>query len=90
MASFRQSFILLPATSWNLQQSTCSSASNYSARTSYLPCYGLYYEHFGMATAEAKLEANRKAKLRFMYTTVIDEPEIEDAIVDQLAFTTIR
>jgi hypothetical protein len=62
----------------------------------FLPRYDLYYEHFGMdtidylAATEAKLDAYRKADLRFMYTTVADEPEIEDAIVDQLAFATLQ
>jgi hypothetical protein len=62
----------------------------------YLPHHGLYYEHFGMQTpdyraaAEAKKAAYRTGGIRFIYTTVDDEPEIEDAIVDRLTVATLR
>lgn len=62
----------------------------------YLPRHGLYYEHFGMETpdyraaANAKRAAYRKGGIRFIYTTVADEPEIEDAIVDRLTVATLE
>jgi hypothetical protein len=61
----------------------------------YLPAYDLYYEHFGVTEAAYQTAAQSKIArylhddLRFIYTTVEDEPDIEDAIVDQLAVATL-
>ncbi len=57
----------------------------------YLPDYDLFYEHFGLAdeqyqrAAAAKVARYRQAGVPLMYTTLDDEPDIEDVIVDQLA-----
>ena len=62
----------------------------------YLPDYDIFYEHFGRtdagyrAAAEAKTAAYQKGGINFFYTTVEEELEIEDAIVDQLAVATLR
>ncbi len=61
----------------------------------YLPDYDLFYEHFGLAdeqyqrAAAAKVARYQQAGVLFVYTTVDDEPDIEDVIVDQLAAATL-
>jgi len=62
----------------------------------YLPAYDLYYEHFGVteagyqSAAQSKIARYLHDDLRFIYTSVEDEPDIEDAIVDRLAVATIE
>lgn len=57
----------------------------------YLPEFQVYHEHFGLNRSEylekarLKILAYRRAGVRFFYTGVADEPDIEDIIVDKLA-----
>lgn len=61
----------------------------------YFPEYGLLYEHFGLNTpeylqaAEAKIKSYQQAGIPFMYTTLEDETDIEDVIVEKLALATL-
>jgi hypothetical protein len=62
----------------------------------FLSDYDLPYEHFGLNTtdylweAEAKIALYHRARMPFMYTTFLDEPDIEDVIVDKLAEATLN
>lgn len=61
----------------------------------YLIDYGIVYEHFGLDSgnylrgAETKIALYRTAGIRFMYTTLRDETNIEGVIVRELAATTL-
>ena len=57
----------------------------------YLPDHNLFYEHFGMndesyiRATNAKIFLYRQNGARIIYTTIQDEPEIEDVLTDKLA-----
>jgi hypothetical protein len=61
----------------------------------YLLDYSLPYEHFGLDTAdylraaETKIARYYRARMPFIYTTFLDESDIEDVFVDKLAEATI-
>jgi hypothetical protein len=71
-------------------------ASLYFRPDFYFPEYGLFYEHFGLNTpeylqaAEAKIRSYQQAGIPFMYTTINDETDIEDVIVDKLAIAILE